>query len=132
MFSVCSILGFRPDFGLSEICGFGVHFGGVGWAGMGWVGWIYLDSEFRAAVFGRKLVFRRLWATAGTFLGGGKLFLRRVYFGFGDLWPRFWELDVLGGIGIGIPCFASTVFEDDDDRRRRWPTTAMADDDERP
>ena len=40
MFSVGSILGFRPDFGLSEICGFGVHFGGVGWAGMGWVGWI--------------------------------------------------------------------------------------------
>ena len=35
----------------------------------------------------------------------------------------------LGGIGIGIPCFISTVFDNDDDRRRRWPTTTMADDD---
>ena len=29
----------ESHFGLFEICGFGVHFGGVGWAGMGWVGW---------------------------------------------------------------------------------------------
>ena len=73
---------------------------------MGWVGWIWLDFEFGAAVFGRRLVFRGLWATAGTFSGGQKLVLHRVYFGFGDLWPKFWDLDVLGGgIGIGIPCF---------------------------
>ena len=48
----------------------------------------------------------------------------------------------LGGIGIRIPCFASTVFEDDDngpteDDNRRWPTTKMDDNvkttiDERP
>ena len=133
MFSVGPILGFRPDFGLSEIYGFWVHFGGVGWAWLGWVGWILLDSELRAAFFGRRLVFRGLWATAGALLGGRKLLFRRVYFGFADLWPRFWVLDVPGGdIGIGIPCPASTVFEDDDDRRRRWPTTTMADDDERP
>ena len=97
MFSVGPILGFWPDFGLCAICGFGVHFGGVRLAGMGWVGWIQLDSEFRAAVFGRKLVVHRLWATAGTFLGGRKLFLRRLHFGFGDFWPRFCELDVPGG-----------------------------------
>ena len=81
----------------------------MGWAGLGWVGWtgwIWLDFEFWAAVFGRRLVFRDLWATAGAFLGGRKLLFRRVYFGFGDLLPRFWDLDVPGGdIGIGIPCF---------------------------
>ena len=70
MFSIGPILGFRPDFGLSEIYRFGIHFGGVGWAGMGWVGRILLDFEFWAAVFGRRLVFRRLWATVGTFLCG--------------------------------------------------------------
>ena len=78
MFSVGLILGLRPDFGLSEIYEFWIHFGGVGWAGMGWVGRIQLDSEFWAAVSGRKLVFRRLWATAGTFLCSRKLFLRRL------------------------------------------------------
>ena len=82
---------------------------GVGWAGLGWVGWtgwIWLDFEFWAAFFGRRLVFRGLWATAGAFLGGRKLLFRQVYFGFGDLWPRFWDLDVPGGdIGIGIPWF---------------------------
>ena len=85
MFSVGPILGFRPDFVLSEIYGFWIHFGGVGWAGMGWVGRILLDFEFWAAVFGRRLVFRRLWATAGMFLCGRKLFLRWVNFGFADL-----------------------------------------------
>ena len=65
MFFVGSILGFQPDFGPSEIYRIWIHFGGVGWVGMGWVGRVLLDFEFRAAVFGRKLVFRRLWDTAG-------------------------------------------------------------------
>ena len=78
MFSVGLILGFPLDFGLSEIYGFWIHFGGVGSAAMGWVGPILLDFEFWAAVFGRRLVFRRLWATAGTFSCGRKLFLRRL------------------------------------------------------
>ena len=119
MFSVGLILGLRPDFGLSEIYRFWVHFGGVGWAGMGWVGCIELDSEFRAAVFGQKLVFRRFWAMAGTFLCARKPFLRQL---ISDL--RISGLDsgilmYLGSIGIGIPRFAFTGFDNDDDRRRQ-------------
>ena len=114
MFSVGPILGFRPDFGPSEICGFWGTFwrSGLGWDGLGW-----LDlARFRVSggCFRPKTGFSSF---VGTFLGGRKLILRWVYFGFGDLWPRFWELDVLGVIGIGIPCFASTVFDNDNDRR---------------
>ena len=86
---------------------------------MGWVGQILLDFEFRAAVFGRKLVFRRLCARAGTLFCGRKLLLRRLISDLGVYGLDSGILMYLGGIRIGIPCFASTGLDKDDDRRRR-------------
>ena len=87
-------------------------------------------ARFRASggCFRPKTGFSAVVAHGGYVLCVRKLFLRRAYFGFADLWPRFWDLDVPGGIGIGIPCFASTGFdnaptEDDNGRGGQWPAT---------
>ena len=70
MFSVGPILGFQPDFGLSEIYGFWVHFGGVGWAGMGWVGLDLARFRVSGGCFRLKTGF-------SSFVGhGGYVFMR--------------------------------------------------------
>ena len=107
------ILGFRrfTDFGYIS----------AEWAGLGWAG---LAGFSKIPSFGR-LFSAKDWFFVVCGLGrvrfyaAGGFLLRSL---ISDL--RIYGLDsgilmYLGGIGIGIPCFASTGFDDDDDRRRR-------------
>ena len=97
MFSVSPILGFRPDFGLSEIYGILGTFlrSRLGWAGLGW-----LDlARFRVSggCFRPKTGFSSFVGYGGYVFMRPKAFPSSAYFGFADLWPRFWDLDVPGG-----------------------------------
>ena len=77
---------------------------GLGWDGLGW-----LDlARFRVSggCFRPKTGFSSFVGYGGYVFMRPKAFPSSAYFGFADLWPRFWNLDVPGGdIGIGIPCF---------------------------
>ena len=84
--------------GFGRILGF-LRFGDFGyilgeWAGLGWAGLDGLAGFSWISSFGR-LFSAEDWFSGVCgprrvhFLGGRKPLFRRVYFGFGDLWPRF-------------------------------------------
>ena len=93
----------------------------MGWDGLGW-----LDlARFRVSggCFRRKTGFSLFVGYGGYVFMRPKAFPSSACFGFADLWPRFWNLDVPGGYRDKEPCFASTVSDNDDDRRRRQRKT---------
>ena len=80
---------------------------GLGWAGLGWLDWLDL-ARFRdlGGCFRPKTGFSSFVGYGGYVFMRPKAFPSSAYFRLADLWPRFRDLDVLGGdIGIGVPCF---------------------------